>query len=116
MIPTIRVALSLIALTLALGAADAAEKQYGPGINDTAIKLGQTVPYSGPASAFSSYGHVFTGYFQMINEAGGINGRKIPLMSLDNGFSPPKALEQTRKLIEEEGVLADARSAHHQIP
>ena len=52
MIPTIRVALSLIALTLALGAADAAEKQYGPGINDTAIKLGQTVPYSGPASAF----------------------------------------------------------------
>jgi branched-chain amino acid transport system substrate-binding protein len=107
MIPTIRVALSLIALTLALGAADAAEKQYGPGINDTAIKLGQTVPYSGPASAFSSYGHVFTGYFQMINEAGGINGRKIPLMSLDNGFSPPKALEQTRKLIEEEGVLAD---------
>ena len=107
MILTIRVALSLIALTLALGAADAAEKQYGPGISDTAIKLGQTVPYSGPASAFSSYGHVFTGYFQMINEAGGINGRKITLMSLDNGFSPPKALEQTRKLIEEEGVLAD---------
>ena len=69
---------------------------------------GQTVPYSGPASAFSSYGRVFAGYFQMINENGGINGRRINLLSLDNGFTPPKALEQTRKLVEEDGVPADS--------
>jgi ABC-type branched-subunit amino acid transport system substrate-binding protein len=85
----------------------AAEKKYGPGVSDTEIKLGQTVPYSGPASAFSSYGRVMTGYFKMINEAGGINGRKINLISLDNAFSPPKAIEQTRKLVEDDGVLAD---------
>jgi ABC-type branched-subunit amino acid transport system substrate-binding protein len=91
----------------AIGSAAAAEKQYGPGVSDTEIKLGQTVPYSGPASAFSSYGRTMTGYFQMINEAGGINGRKITLLSLDNAFSPPKALEQTRKLVEDDGVLAD---------
>jgi branched-chain amino acid transport system substrate-binding protein len=94
---------------IALGAigASAAEKKYGPGVSDTEIKLGQTVPYSGPASAFSSYGRLMTGYFQMINEAGGINGRKIKLISLDNAFSPPKAIEQTRKLVEDDGVLAD---------
>jgi ABC-type branched-subunit amino acid transport system substrate-binding protein len=91
----------------AIGGASAAEKQYGPGVSDTEIKLGQTVPYSGPASAFSSYGRAMTGYFEMINEAGGINGRKITLLSRDNAFSPPKALEQTRKLIEDDGVLAD---------
>ncbi len=99
-------ALSIVAAA-AIGGATAAEKQYGPGVSDTEIKLGQTVPYSGPASAFSSYGRTMTGYFQMINEAGGINGRKIMLLSLDNAFSPPKALEQTRKLVENDGVLAD---------
>jgi branched-chain amino acid transport system substrate-binding protein len=85
----------------------AAEKQYGPGITDAEIKIGQTVPYSGPASAFSSYGRVMAGYFQMLNEKGGINGRKVNLISLDNAFSPPKAIEQTRKLIEGDGVLAE---------
>src|SRR6476620_4717559 len=78
-----------------------AQKKSGPGASDTEIKLGQTVPYSGPASAFSSYGRMMTGYFQMVNEAGGINGRKIKLISLDNAFSPPKAIEQTRKLVED---------------
>jgi branched-chain amino acid transport system substrate-binding protein len=86
----------------------AGEKQYGPGASDTEIKLGQTVPYSGPASAFGSYGRAVSGYFQMLNEKGGINGRKIVLTSLDNAYSPPKALEQTRKLVEDTGVLADA--------
>jgi branched-chain amino acid transport system substrate-binding protein len=90
-----------------LGMTHAADKKYGPGVTDTEIKLGQTLAYSGPASAFSSYGRVMTGYFQMINEAGGINGRKIVLNSLDNAFSPPKALEQTRKLVEDVGVFAD---------
>jgi branched-chain amino acid transport system substrate-binding protein len=85
----------------------AAEKQYGPGITDAEIKIGQTVPYSGPASAFSSYGRVMAGYFQMLNEKGAINGRKINLISLDNAYSPPKALEQTRKLVESDGVLAE---------
>jgi branched-chain amino acid transport system substrate-binding protein len=90
-----------------IGDASAAEKKYGPGVSDTEIKIGQTVPHSGPASAFSSYGRVMTGYFKMVNEAGGINGRKINLISLDNAFSPPKAIEQTRKLVEDDGVLAD---------
>jgi ABC-type branched-subunit amino acid transport system substrate-binding protein len=70
----------------------AAEKQYGPGVTDTEIKIGQTVPYSGPASGFSSYGRVMVGYFQMLNEEGGINGRRVNLISLDNAFSPPKAI------------------------
>jgi branched-chain amino acid transport system substrate-binding protein len=94
-------------VAVGIGSAVAAERQYGPGVTDIEIKLGQTVPYSGPASAFSSYGRTMTGYFQMINEAGGINGRKITLLSRDNAFSPPKALEQTRKLVEDDGVLAD---------
>ena len=85
-----------------IGDLSAAEKKYGPGVTDTEIKLGQTVPYSGPASAFSSYGRVMTGYFKMVNESGSINGRKINLISLDNAFSPPKAIEQTRKLVEDE--------------
>src|ERR1700682_5155982 len=91
-----------------IGDLSAAEKKYGPGVTDTEIKLAQTVPASGPASAFSSYGRVMTGYFKMVNEAGGINGRKLNLISLDNAFSPPKAIEQTRKLVEDDGVLADA--------
>jgi branched-chain amino acid transport system substrate-binding protein len=97
------------ALLLGSYAADtvAAEKQYGPGVTDAEIKIGQTVPYSGPASAFSSYGRVMTGYFQMLNEKGGINGRKVNLISLDNAFSPPKAIEQTRKLVDDDGVLAE---------
>jgi len=98
----------IAAMALAtIGSVSAAENKYGPGVTDTEIKLGQTVPYSGPASAFSSYGRLMTGYFEMINASGGINGRKITLVSLDNAFSPPKALEQTRKLVEDVGVLAD---------
>src|ERR1700745_223276 len=99
-------AVAVIAV-VTIGDLSAAGKKYGPGVTDTEIKLGQTVPYSGPASGFSSYGRTMTGYFQMINEAGGITGRKITLLSRDNAFSPPKALEQTRKLVEDDGVLAD---------
>jgi branched-chain amino acid transport system substrate-binding protein len=101
----------VVVLAILLGAcqfsAAAAEKKYGPGVTNTEIKIGQTVPYSGPASAFSSYGRVMAGYFQMLNEKGGINGRKVNLISLDNAYSLPKALEQTRKLVEDDGVLAD---------
>ncbi len=105
---TMRIAILLgVSALVFASAASAADKQYGPGVSDTEIKIGQTVPYSGPASAFSSYGRVMTGYFQMLNERGGINGRKVNLISLDNAFSPPKAIEQTRKLVDDDGVLAE---------
>ena len=71
----------------------AEEKRYGPGVTDVEIKIGNTVPYSGPASGYGVYGIALAAYFKMINEQGGINGRKITLISLDNGYSPPKALE-----------------------
>jgi ABC-type branched-subunit amino acid transport system substrate-binding protein len=70
------------------------------------IKLGQTMPYSGPASAYGTIGKLQQAYFQKINDEGGINGRKINLISLDDGYSPPKAVEQVRKLVEQEEVLA----------
>jgi ABC-type branched-subunit amino acid transport system substrate-binding protein len=89
------------------GAAFAAGKSYGPGVTDTEITVGQSVPYSGPASAFGIYGRVMVAYFEMVNEKGGINGRKVKLISLDNGYSPPKAIEDSRKLVEEMNVLAE---------
>ena len=81
-----------------------AQKRYAPGISDTEIKFGQTMPYSGPASAYGTIGRVEVAYFQMINEQGGVNGRKLTLLSLDDGYSPPKTLEQTRRLIEQENI------------
>jgi len=83
-----------------------AEKRYGPGVTDAEILLGQTMPYSGPASAYGTYGKAQAAYFRMINEHGGINGRKIKLLSLDDGYSPPRTVEQVRKLVEQEQVLA----------
>src|SRR6478672_4056251 len=93
------------ALSLTAWAARAAGK-YGPGASDTQIKLGQTMPYSGPASAYGTIGKVEAAYFKMLNEQGGVNGRKIELISLDDGYSPPKTVEQVRKLVEQEEVLA----------
>jgi branched-chain amino acid transport system substrate-binding protein len=75
-----------------------------PGITDTEIKIGQTMPYSGPASAYGVIGRTEAAYFKMINEQGGINGRKINLISLDDGYSPPKTVEQVRRLVEQEQV------------
>src|SRR5277367_6308133 len=75
-----------------------------PGVTDTEIKIGQTMPYSGPASAYGVIGKADAAYFKMINEMGGINGRKINLISLDDGYSPPKTVEQTRRLVEQEQV------------
>ena len=90
----------------ALGLAPAhAEKKYGPGVTDTSIRIGQTMPYSGPASADGVIGKAEAAYFAMINEQGGVNGRKIDFLSLDDGYSPPKTVEQTRKLVEQEEVL-----------
>lgn len=84
-----------------------AEQQSGgdPGVTDTEIKIGSTNPYSGPASAYGTIGRSSTAYFDMINEQGGVNGRKINFISLDDGYSPPRTVEQIRKLVEEERVL-----------
>jgi ABC-type branched-subunit amino acid transport system substrate-binding protein len=84
----------------------AAQKQYGPGVTDTEIKIGQTMPYSGPASAYGVLGQVELAYYEMVNAKGGVNGRKIKLISLDDAYSPPKTVEQTRKLVEQDEVLA----------
>ena len=78
-----------VVAAIATSAPFAAEKKYGPGVSDTEIKLGQTMPYSGPASAYGTIGKLHQAYFKMINDAGGINGRKINLISLDDGYSPP---------------------------
>jgi ABC-type branched-subunit amino acid transport system substrate-binding protein len=101
-----RKALMLTAAIVAALAASAAlaEKRYAPGVSDSEIKIGQTMPYSGPASAYGTIGKAELAYFTMINERGGINGRKINLISLDDAYSPPKTVEQTRKLVEQEGV------------
>jgi branched-chain amino acid transport system substrate-binding protein len=77
---------------------------YGPGVSDTEIKIGQTMPYSGPASAWGTVGKAEAAYFKSVNDSGGVNGRRINLISLDDGYSPPKTLEQTRQLIEREQV------------
>jgi branched-chain amino acid transport system substrate-binding protein len=82
------------------------QKKYGPGVTDSEIKLGQTLPYSGPASAYGQLGRAQVAYFKSLNDRGGINGRKINLISLDDGFSPPKAVEQTRRLVEQDEVAA----------
>ena len=97
------------ALVLALGATFAtpalAQKKYDTGASDTEIKVGQTIPLSGPASAYGSIGKVQAAYVRMINEQGGVNGRKINLIQYDDGYSPPKTVEQVRKLVEGDEVL-----------
>ena len=84
----------------------AADKKYDPGASDTEIKLGQTVPHSGPGSLYGVLGRVGEAYFQMLNEKGGINGRKIKFFSMDDAYSAPKCVEATRRLVEQEEVLA----------
>lgn len=84
----------------------AAEKKYSPGASDTEIKIGQTIPHSGPGSLYGVLGRVGEAYFQMLNEKGGINGRKVKFISADDAYSAPKAVEQTRRLVEQEEVLA----------
>jgi branched-chain amino acid transport system substrate-binding protein len=96
---------AFLAFAFGLGAAHA-QKKYDPGASDTEIKLGQTMPYSGPLSGFITLAKAELAYFEMINGQGGVNGRKIRLISLDDGTSPPKTVEQTRRLVEEEQVLA----------
>ncbi len=97
---------AVAAVTASLVAAPAlAQKKYDPGASDTEIKIGNIMPYSGPASAYGTIGKVEAAYFNKVNAEGGINGRKIKFVSLDDGYSPPKTVEQARKLVEEEEVL-----------
>jgi branched-chain amino acid transport system substrate-binding protein len=99
------VSLALVgALAIAAGAA-LAEKRYGPGVSDTEIKIGNTNPYSGPASAYGVIGKSIAAYFAMVNDQGGVNGRKINFLSRDDGYSPPKTVEMVRKLVEQDEVL-----------
>jgi branched-chain amino acid transport system substrate-binding protein len=96
----------LAALGLILfGGLALAAGQYGPGASDTEIKIGNTMPYSGPASAYGTIGKGEAAYFNMINEQGGINGRKIDFITRDDGYSPPKTVEQVRQLVEQDQVL-----------
>jgi branched-chain amino acid transport system substrate-binding protein len=94
----------LLAGAAALPFARAARAADTPGVTAKEIKIGQTMPYSGPASAYGQIGRTEIAYFKMINEQGGINGRQITLISLDDAYSPPKTVEQTRRLVEQEQV------------
>jgi branched-chain amino acid transport system substrate-binding protein len=94
------------AVAVALSASPAsAQKKYDTGATDTEIKIGQTVPFSGPASAYAGIGKTQAAYLKMTNEQGGINGRKLNLIQYDDAYSPPKAVEQVRKLVEGDEVL-----------
>src|SRR6187402_3723107 len=97
--------LLIACVALALASPAAAQKKYDPGASDTEIRIGNTMPYSGPASAYGTIGKAQAAYFKKINDEGGINGRKINFISYDDAFSPPKAVEQARKLVESDEVL-----------
>src|SRR6201999_594497 len=95
---------AVIAFAFTSGSA-LAQKKYDTGASDTEIKIGNIMPYSGPASAYGVIGKIEDAYFKMINDSGGINGRKINFVTYDDGYSPPKAVEQARKLVESDEVL-----------
>jgi ABC-type branched-subunit amino acid transport system substrate-binding protein len=95
---------SAAAATWTASRVGAARAANAPGVTDAEIKIGQTMPYSGPASPYGVIGRAELAYFKMINDSGGVNGRKLNLISLDDGLSPPKTVEQTRRLVENENV------------
>src|ERR1700742_5239621 len=100
------IVLASVMLGLAVAANPAAaEKKYDPGATDTEIKIGNIMPYSGPLSAYALIARTEAAYFNMINAAGGINGRKINFVTYDDACSPPKTVEQARKLVESDEVL-----------
>jgi branched-chain amino acid transport system substrate-binding protein len=98
-------AITALALLAVAARPSEAEPRYGPGASDSEIKIGQTMPYSGASSAYGTIGKAEAAYFAMINDQGGINGRKIRFLTVDDGYSPPKTVEQIRKLVEQEQVL-----------
>jgi branched-chain amino acid transport system substrate-binding protein len=95
----------LLAVSLGFALPAAAQKKYDPGASDREIKIGNTNPYSGPASAYGTIGKSIAAYFKMVNEQGGINGRRVNFVSYDDGYSPPKTVEMARKLVEQDEVL-----------
>ena len=95
---------AVIALAITSGAAFA-QKKYDTGASDTEIKIGNIMPYSGPASAYGMIGKTEEAYFKMVNDNGGVKGRKINFLTYDDGYSPPKAVEQARKLVESDEAL-----------
>src|SRR6202142_2574648 len=107
--PAIHLRLGAISVALAILAATStaalAQKKYDIGATDTEIKIGNIMPYSGPASSYGVIGKTEEAYFRKINAEGGINGRKINFISYDDGYSPPKTVEQARKLVESDEVL-----------
>jgi len=102
---TLLIATLLTSVATFTSGAALAQKKYDVGATDTEIKIGSIMPFSGPASHYSVIGKTEEAYFKMINDRGGINGRKIKLISYDDAYSPPKAVEQTRKLVENDEVL-----------
>ena len=94
-----------LVLCAAMSSPVLAQKKYDSGASDTEIKIGNIMPYSGPASAYAAIGKTEEAYFNKVNAEGGINGRKIKFISYDDGYSPPKTVEQARKLVESDGVL-----------
>src|SRR5450759_1444306 len=104
---TSRVAIASAAFVLLAASSTGAlaQKKYDTGATDTEIKIGNIMPYSGPASAYGVIGKTEEAYFKKINAEGGINGRKINFLTYDDGYSPPKAVEQARKLVESDEVL-----------
>src|ERR1044072_4166393 len=99
-----RTAISMLFLTLSIVGAQA-QKKYDAGASDTVIKVGQTIPLSGPASSYAVSGKPQAAYMKMINDQGGVNGRKVELIQYDDAYSPPKTVEQVRKLVESDEVL-----------
>ena len=96
---------SIAGLAIAAASPALAQKKYDSGASDTEIKIGNTNPYSGPASAYGLIGKTIDAYFKKVNAEGGINGRKVNFITYDDGYSPPKAVEQVRKLVESDEVL-----------
>jgi branched-chain amino acid transport system substrate-binding protein len=102
---TLRMVTLALVGVLAIAFPAAAQKKYDPGATDTEIKIGNTNPYSGPASPYGTVGKTQIGYFRMINDQGGVNGRKINFITLDDAYSPPKTVEMVRRLVESDQVL-----------
>src|SRR2546423_489476 len=106
LIRTLGLSLGLSGVIMAAASVSAvAQKKYDPGVTDTEIKIGNIMPYSGPASAYGIIGKTMSAYFRMINDNGGINGRKVNFISYDDAYSPPKTVEQARKLVESDEVF-----------
>src|SRR5690348_7711900 len=97
---------AVASFALAVAGPALAQKKYDEGASDTEIKIGNTNPYSGPASAYAAIGKTIDTYFKAVNDAGGINGRKVKFIGMDDGYSPPKTVEVVRQLVEQEKIFA----------